>query len=616
MKYFKHAVTLEGQSGFTIVLDSPTVPSDGNKHFDSSCAWDYVPPLSGSVSPQNGASLESAGIPFNSARPSNMTYRDTPLPFSESSFRLTKDAVPEKILEMRKLFQYSGESPDHLREENFYRQAVFMQDFEDDFPWEGNFVRYFPTYQDLTVRQLRGYFTWRTQVRRSNFQPIAASAAYLYVYELLNGVGAVNPEDCLLKLKAFEAGFLDSGYGDRHMHANLQRWMLEYAVLHNLPPELARQAADPVLIERDTALSVLRNSAKHSDDEVFSALCLLGEKKTAESPVLGACPERGKHLFSEAWRAASVYTREDPDYRARAAGRSLQANVCYAREETQNLQEASHSSQEKDLFTLCFGERILRSWYPLYNAIYYRPAYEPDRDYVLDDCRSYHCRHGIWKVNTYEKLSFNRKLLQGFLHETDARLRQYLKTHRYLRENPADAWAVPYIDAVINADRRAVLEVSRPRITIDLSDLDQIRKDAEITRDSLLTDEELLESAADQGLAEESRLENPSLPTVTVSELLSSPMEVPASETVFQPGLCFSLDSVQLRILTLLLRGNDTAGLSALLKENHLMPSIAADQINEALFDDLGDTALLCDNDRLSLVEDYREDLMLLLGLS
>ena len=29
-----------------------------------------------------------------------------------------------------------------------------------------------------------------------------------------------------------------------------------------------------------------------------------------------------------------------------------------------------------------------------------------------------------------------------------------------------------------------------------------------------------------------------------------------------------------------------------------------------------GDTALLCDNDRLSLVEDYREDLMLLLGLS
>jgi hypothetical protein len=35
--------------------------------------------------------------------------------------------------------------------------------------------------------------------------------------------------------------------------------------------------------------------------------------------------------------------------------------------------------------------------------------------------------------------------------------------------------------------------------------------------------------------------------------------------------------------------------------------------INEALFDDFGDTVLTCEDDRLSLVEDYRDDLALML---
>ena len=44
------------------------------------------------------------------------------------------------------------------------------------------------------------------------------------------------------------------------------------------------------------------------------------------------------------------------------------------------------------------------------------------------------------------------------------------------------------------------------------------------------------------------------------------------------------------------------------------MPSIIADAVNEALFDEIGDTVLSCDDDRLSLVEDYRDDLTRMLG--
>ena len=71
------------------------------------------------------------------------------------------------------------------------------------------------------------------------------------------------------------------------------------------------------------------------------------------------------------------------------------------------------------------------------------------------------------------------------------------------------------------------------------------------------------------------------------------------------------LDAVQVQILRALLQGKDAA---EIIKANHLMPSIAADFINEALIDEIGDTVLRCEDDHLTLAEDYIEDLRIILG--
>ncbi|MBQ9322039.1 MAG: hypothetical protein IJ239_06790, partial [Eubacterium sp.] len=71
------------------------------------------------------------------------------------------------------------------------------------------------------------------------------------------------------------------------------------------------------------------------------------------------------------------------------------------------------------------------------------------------------------------------------------------------------------------------------------------------------------------------------------------------------------LDPVQIRILQMLLQ-NDSP--DTFIREQYLMPSIVADTINEALFDEIGDAVLACDEDRLSLVEDYIEEIEELLG--
>ena len=498
-------------------------------------------------------------------------YGETALPFVGERPELQRPKVPERIREMMKLYEHGDGSYLH-KCRNFVRQGRFMEDYEDDAPWTGDVRKYFPTYHDFDVRQLRGYFTWRTGVRKGEYSPIAASLAYLYLYELLCGIGCSSPEDSLEKMRAFETGFLDSGIGDPSMRKNLRRWMLEYAVLHDLPAETARTFADRAMLEKDTALARLRTPENVSDEEVFSALCVFGGNRLAQSPAAADEEGRGKHLFAEVWRLA--------------------------------LQKWTEKG--KNLFEACFGGQKEFHWYPLSNALYTEDGRHPDIDYILDESRNFHCRGGRWTEERYEEMYFDRKRLEELLHEADRAIRRYLKTGRNLQEKPTEAWARPYVEAVLEADRKAALEALKPKITIDFSGLEQIRRAASITRDSLLTEEEKEESrvGCDPALLTENDASRPSSETA-----VTKPAPAEAEEegrTTFD-----GLDEAHLTILQTLLRGETAEGQ---IRSAHLMPALVVDTINEAFYDEIGDNILEYDGNEISLIEDYREDVAAILG--
>ena len=453
--------------------------------------------------------------------------------------------IPERIEAMLDLYEY-GDGSFSQKCRNFYRQGKWMEDYEDDVPWSGAFRRYFPTYHDLNVRQLRGYFSWRTQVRQGKFHPIATSLAYLYVYELLNGIGVLSPDETLKKLWEFEVGFLDSGIGDPKMRGNLHRWMMDHAVLHGVSSALARQYMDPALMARDDALSVLRDPKEAVDEEIFSALCVFGGKKLESSPVITKTPDQGQRLFATLWRYA------------------VKNSVI----------------EGKDMFTACFGEQKTFLWHPLANAVYWEEQRHLDADVIWDACRSFHCRDGVWYEKRYDQLYFDQRRLQALLHEADRLFRRELKTNHYLRQKADEAWATPLAQAAIHALRQA----SRPAVTIDLSELEQIRLDAMQTRDSLLIEAELEEE-----------------------EIAAA--DTAASET--EPDTVEGLDALHTQILCVLVHGGSPA---ALIKENHLMPAVAADTINAALFDVFDDNVIECEGDELLVVADYQEDILQMLG--
>ncbi len=474
-------------------------------------------------------------------------HRDTPLPPRSIS------GAPEKLRELRRLYKYGARSfPDTCR--SFWEQAKFMEDYEDDAPWNGEVRLFYPTYQDLRLEQLRGYFTWRTALRRGEYGPISISLAYIYIYELLNEVGAADAEDSLRKLKSFSAGFLDAGFGDRTMRNNLRRWMLEKAVISGLAPEIIREYADSEMLKRDAALAVLRNAGARTDGEVFDALTVLGGGKLLKSPA--AQDEEGRSLFAKIWRQAA----------------------------------ANHRAEGKSLFILCFGGCRAHRWDPLANAVYHERRRRGPVTCELNESRSYTFSGSAWSEKCYQERHFDKKLLEGLLHEAERQLRIYRKLGRSLQERQEEAWAAPYVRAVIEEDRRAKAEQARRKVTIDLSGLERIRRDALLTRDSLLTEEELREAEGPE--------ETAPVPAAAPEELGEESLELP-------------LDREQVQLLRLLLQGRPVKDFLA---EKHRMPTVEADAINEALYDELGDSALECEGDDITLAEDYREDVMRLLG--
>ena len=471
-------------------------------------------------------------------------YHDTPITASA----VNDPEIPAKIVQMMQLYEY-GDGSYEQQKKNFLRQGEFMKDFEDSYDgWSGKCTYFSPSYHNLSLSQLRKYFTWRTAARKGEFQPIESPFAYLYLSELLCGIGVETPEETLKKMADFETGFVNSGFADTLLQMHIKDWMFEYAVIHDFQPETVMHCADPRILAHDTYLSILRNPATKKDDEIFMALSFFAEKDLFLSPVVTECGSRGKHLFAALWRDVSARYDEDG----------------------------------ADFFTACFGEPQTSKWYPLFNALFRDDGGDSDKECVLSECRKYFNRGGTWYEECFNKIQFDKIRFNALLHEAERVFRKYLKLGRTLRQKPDETWATQYAEAAIAADKKAEIEAKRPKINIDLSGLDKIRSDAAVTRESLLTDEEIEEEIEEE------------IKTDSTSENNENSL----------------LDAVHSEILRSLLKKGSA---DEYIKAAHLMPSVVADTINSALFDEIGDNILECDGKTLKIVEDYVEEVEKLL---
>ena len=329
-------------------------------------------------------------------------YRDEPILRTAASM---KNYMPPQYREMRRLALQNG-ARSRSAEEILYRQAKFMEDFEDEYDYGGDFVRYFPTYQSMSDMQMRGYFSWRTQVRRGSVRKTSLSFVFIYLYELINGIGWTDAADGFAKLQSFCETYMTL---DARIFRYAQMWMRDFVIYYDLDPSLRAMYFPP---ETAQMRDVLRAWETADDDALFSALCACSSYNLERSRFYRVCAQPIRAVTCRAYRAWAEYYEKNRKF---------------------------------TLFEALIGKPFTTPYSMFSAAVFYPQPTHPDADVQIDACTSFCCRGGKWTYTRIWGSSEGARQIGMLLKAVDAAMRA-----QYAYEHPLKSAKAPaYLEKII-----------------------------------------------------------------------------------------------------------------------------------------------------------------------
>ncbi|MDR1043887.1 MAG: TerB N-terminal domain-containing protein, partial [Candidatus Adiutrix sp.] len=374
-------------------------------------------------------------------------YRDEPIILTASQL---ERRAPSKYLAMRKIAR-DGAFNRKSEARIFYEQGRFMEDFEDDFEYQGDFVKYFPTYQSLGDRQLRGYFSWRSQVRRGQVRETSLTFVFIYIYELLNQIGVGSPEEGFLALKEFWLAYREI---EPQINRYLRVWLPDYVVYYKL--DQARLAG---LVDQDfdRALLTLLDHKSRRPGEVFAALNALSAYNMEKSGFFKSRPGAVRGIVAEVF--------------------DLYAEHC-------------RKNRKLSLIEKFFGRPESRSYSMFASAVFYPRGAPKDLVYEINPVYQYSCQNGYWRRRRYPGARGKNRAVGVWLKSIDFLMRQRYNFKSALKAGRISKILETIIHQAIDRHQAGEKERARAEIEIDLSRLQGIRAAALATRDRLMVEEE------------------------------------------------------------------------------------------------------------------------------
>lgn len=442
----------------------------------------------------------------------------------------------------------------------FYRQALFLEDFEDQYDNSVACSAYYPNYQMMGYGQLRTYFTWRSHVRRGNITDTSLSYAFMYIYELLNNIGVSSPADGLERLLSFWEAF-------RIYHKTLDRympgWLKDYYIYYELSGSFAE------FVSANDLGAYYPNLSEPGDD--FPLLCSLSKYDIRKSAFYA--PER--HLLIEDC-----------------------FRFVFARLE-QTLGEKQICLRE----LLFYPSGNMTAWLPFKGALFYPHMQQRDRQIVLSEKEIYKCSQNTWTFSAVITADSGKRLIGYIAKQTEAVLRK-LTGYKYRLSADAGTLSPATADllrgagialetVIADAVTAFYREATKTVVRVDPAALDKIRREALDTQERLIVPE-----------TETTETKTPE--TETPKTVNTAPYAVPGSPQSAPPDPWADLRDI--------LSDTESAALSAALlgetafrkfADGHgVMPEVLADGINEKAMDLVGDSLL--DNE-FAFYEDYIE---------
>lgn len=557
-----------------------------------------------------------------SARFSNKIYADEPI---LKTGRQMQNFLPDQYRKMREISRWQddpkGGAGRWLSEaELFYRQGLLMADFEDDCPYNGTFKSYFPTYNAMSDRQLRGYFTWRAQVRRGNIEETSTSFAFLYLYELICGIGVDDPLDGFDKIKAFWDAYRAFEPGiDRFARV----WLQDYAVFHGLDPKLLH---DSKTVAFDNALIELRRAVRDLVPASAPSARAPKRRKTSE-PTLPLPPdETCEERLMAAINALSTYNLNNSRL-DRSHHRDLRHVACavYVR-----MARYYDTHRKTGIVASLFGEETAMPYTMFASAVFFAPERHEDCEYRLDPIHIYRCQNGFWECMRIHGSRQKSSKLGEMMRACDQRLRLALDPAHPLKEEKVPKYLAKIIDDEIVAWFSWDAAHQPVKIDIDLSQLGHIRSAAAQTREALLIDEEREDDALEDAEAagpgkpearpmteaivepvaapmEQDEADEPTIPTEQFGVVAPLLAPAPTPATAMPADITSALAPAAEDYLRALLEQNAAQAASAVEKSGQ-SEDMLVDSINETLFDLVGDTVIEFGAAGPQIIEDYEAD--------
>lgn len=378
----------------------------------------------------------------------------------------------------------------------FLNQAKLLEFYKDDY--EGEYIShcYYPTYDLLNNQELRSYFAWRTKVRNGDIQPSCSCFAYLYLYELINGIGTGTPVEGLHKMDDFAAAYKEYESSLMNYYAN---WRKSYIIYYNLSDSfLGGEEREG----EEAHMAVLDSAQEQTDDAVAAAV---------------------KQL-APGWLNRSKFYKTHQTDMDRVIVQVLRR------------MHQHYSARSKRTFSeQLFGSRETHSVDLFCHAVFCDPLRHENSRYYITDSHYYECRNGYWTETSCFIDSHKRRKLENLMKTIDASLRVALNDGKPIKSPSQLKWVTKVIEEEVAAllETKKQQEAAAKRVQIDYSALAQIRREAAITQDKLATEEELEEEAP---------------PAV----------QPPPPQPEALPGDC-PLDKTQYRLMQNLLYGGDTS---------------------------------------------------------
>jgi len=517
---------------------------------------------------------------------------DAPATASPQGQRITSielDPIREKFYDMRGL---ASNNPDEWNSSKlFYKQGKFMEHFEDDYNRIVPLAMYSPSYQRMGYEQLRTYFTWRAKARRGEVLKTSLSYVFLHIYELLSGIGTIDPIDGLNKLISL--------WMEYRKHATalddyMPEWLRDYHVYYPLPHSFD-DFAETHELHRHFPETTMFNA-----EAVLPNWLALGNYDISKSKFYN---DGNKELMEAAFKAAVSRT----------------ATLC----------EACGNS----LIDLFYHKGETMQWRPFEGALFYRTDKQANRTVQLSAHEVYTCNNGRWTTRRITPYKHKSEFAAWFVKTVELHLRQVMGFSGNFPVGTGKLGIAPNVlqsmnmslmglSAVLQGIVREVYQGStRVVVTVDGRNLERIREEAEVTQEKLIVEDDpgsvhavSLKYNRHSGLDPES---NPlkQIPgqarndgTFTIAHsyvpesnpLKQAPGQAPNNEafaiTHSSPNFNSTLTQTELTALKIILTSPEA--IKPFADENNIMLEILLDGINEKAMDTIGDNVLeLCDNE-------------------